>query len=60
LYDLVLKGGRVVDPAGGLDGVLDVAIEHGRIARLAAGIAPAEAAAASWTRGSSRTASAPT
>ena len=42
MYDLVLKGGRVVDPSSGLDGVLDVAVENGKIARVAAGIAPAE------------------
>src|SRR5256886_6789537 len=44
MYDLVLKGGRVVDVASGLDGVLDVAIESGKIARIAAGIAAGEAA----------------
>jgi dihydroorotase len=44
MYDLVLKGGRVVDPSSGLDGVLDVAVEKGTIVRLAAGIAPSEAA----------------
>jgi dihydroorotase len=44
MYDLVLKGGRVVDPSSGVDGILDVAIESGKIARVAAGIAPAEAA----------------
>ena len=43
MYDLVLKGGRVVDPATGLDGVMDVAIEKGVVARVAPGIAPAEA-----------------
>jgi dihydroorotase len=43
MYDLVLKGGRVVDPASGLDGVLDVAVENGKIALVAAGIAPTEA-----------------
>jgi dihydroorotase len=43
MYDLVLKGGRVVDPSSGVDGVLDVAVENGKIARVAAGIAPAEA-----------------
>ena len=43
MYDLVLKGGRVVDPSSGFDGVLDVAVENGKIARVAAGIAPAEA-----------------
>jgi dihydroorotase len=44
MYDLVLKGGRVVDPSSALDGVLDVAVENGTIARVAAGIAPTEAA----------------
>jgi len=44
MYDLVLKGGRVVDPSSGFDGVLDIAVENGAIARVAAGIAPAEAA----------------
>ncbi|HEY7711562.1 MAG TPA: amidohydrolase/deacetylase family metallohydrolase [Candidatus Entotheonella sp.] len=33
-YDLVLQGGRVIDPAQGVDGVLDVAIDHGRIAAI--------------------------
>jgi dihydroorotase len=40
-FDLVLKGGRVVDPASGLDAVRDVGIRAGRIAavepKLAAG-----------------------
>jgi len=31
---LVLKGGRVVDPANGRDGEFDVLIENGRIARI--------------------------
>src|SRR5438093_11551910 len=44
MYDLVLKGGRVVDVASGLDGVLDVAIESGKIARIASGSGPGEAA----------------
>jgi dihydroorotase len=44
MYDLVLKGGRVVDPSSGLDGVLDVAVENGKIVRVAAGIAPTETA----------------
>jgi len=37
MYDLLLKGGTVVDAASGHDGVLDVAIENGKIARIAAG-----------------------
>ncbi len=31
---LILKGGRVVDPASGIDGMLDVLIDDGRIARV--------------------------
>jgi dihydroorotase len=34
-YDLVLRGGRVIDPAQGLDGVRDVAVSAGRIAAIA-------------------------
>ena len=44
MYDLVLKGGTVVDPSSGLDGVLDVAVDKGLIARIAPGIPPSEAA----------------
>ena len=32
--DLVLQGGRVIDPAQGIDGVMDVAISGGKIAAL--------------------------
>jgi dihydroorotase len=42
-YDLLLKGGHVIDPANGIDTTMDVAIQDGRIARVAAGIPPAEA-----------------
>jgi dihydroorotase len=40
---LLLKGGRVVDPAGGRDGEFDVLIEDGRIARIAKSL-PADGA----------------
>jgi dihydroorotase len=43
MYDLLLKGGRVVDPSTKIDGVQDVAVENGKIARVAAGIPAAEA-----------------
>jgi len=43
MYDLVLKGGNVIDPAQNLRGALDVAVENGKIARVAANIPPAEA-----------------
>jgi dihydroorotase len=38
-YDLIIKGGRVIDPSVGLDGIRDVAIAAGRIAAVEAGIA---------------------
>jgi dihydroorotase len=42
-YDLLLKGGHVVDPRNGLSAVRDVAIADGRIAAVLPGIDPAEA-----------------
>ncbi|HZQ38790.1 MAG TPA: amidohydrolase/deacetylase family metallohydrolase, partial [Dehalococcoidia bacterium] len=43
MYDLLLKGGHVVDPAQKLDGRYDLAVENGRIAAVAPAIADAEA-----------------
>ena len=43
MYDLLLKGGTVVDPSTGLNGVQDIAIEQGKIARIGAQIASTEA-----------------
>src|ERR1700693_4354644 len=40
-YDLILKDGHVIDPANGIDGVMDVAIAHGRIAAVAKGLSGA-------------------
>src|SRR5215469_6464843 len=37
-YDLLIKGGRVIDPSRKLDAVRDVAIADGRIAAVGAGI----------------------
>jgi dihydroorotase len=34
-FDLIVRGGRVIDPASGLDGVLDVAVNAGTIAQVA-------------------------
>ena len=34
-YDLVLRGGRLIDPAQGLDGAYDVAIRRGKVAAVA-------------------------
>ncbi|HSU06847.1 MAG TPA: amidohydrolase/deacetylase family metallohydrolase, partial [Acetobacteraceae bacterium] len=36
MYDLVLKGGRVIDPAQGLDAICDVAFANGKVAALGA------------------------
>lgn len=38
-FDLVIEGGRVIDPATGLDGVQDVAIRDGKIAAIGEGLA---------------------
>src|SRR5215471_10663595 len=43
MYDLLLKGGTVIDPAQDLRGALDVAVDNGKIARVAANIAVTEA-----------------
>src|SRR5262245_19264961 len=43
MYDLLLKGGTVVDQSAGLDGVYDIAVERGAIARIAPDIPAAEA-----------------
>ena len=34
-YDLLLKGGHVLDPGQGLDGVMDIAVSGGKIAAIA-------------------------
>ncbi len=43
MYDLVLKGGRVLDPSTKTDGPSDVAVQDGKIARIAPAIPAAEA-----------------
>jgi dihydroorotase len=37
-YDLLLRGGHVIDPASGLDGPADVAIAEGKITAVGAGL----------------------
>lgn len=37
-YDLLLRGGRVIDAKNNIDAVMDVAIKNGRIARVAPGL----------------------
>ncbi|MEX2263593.1 MAG: amidohydrolase/deacetylase family metallohydrolase [Bryobacteraceae bacterium] len=43
VYDLLVKGGRVVDPSQNLSAERDIGITGDRVARVAAGIAPGEA-----------------
>jgi dihydroorotase len=50
-YDLLIAGGRVVDPGLGLASVADVAITNGVIARVAPGIPRAEASQVFDARG---------
>ncbi|MEZ5396017.1 MAG: hypothetical protein R2724_24830 [Bryobacterales bacterium] len=42
-YDMVLKGGRVIDPANDVDGMFDVAVAGGKIAKVAKDIPAADA-----------------
>ncbi|WP_149535938.1 amidohydrolase/deacetylase family metallohydrolase [Siccirubricoccus phaeus] len=34
-FDILLRGGRVIDPAQGLDGIMDIGVKAGRIAAIA-------------------------
>ena len=43
MYDLLLKGGTVLDPAQDMRGALDVAVQDGKIASVAANIPASEA-----------------
>jgi adenine deaminase len=38
-FDLIVRGGRVIDPASGIDGAHDVAVKDGTIAQVAPRIA---------------------
>ncbi len=41
MTDLLLKGGRVIDPSQSIDAVMDVAVQDGAISQVAPGIRPA-------------------
>ena len=43
MYDLVIKGGRVIDPSQKIDGTMDVAVRGGKIAGVMPDIPPGEA-----------------
>ena len=38
MFDMLIRGARLVDPVNRLDGLFDIAVEDGRIARVAPGI----------------------
>jgi len=42
-FDLLLRGGRVIDPASGIDGMKDIAIRNGKIAAVQSDILPTSA-----------------
>ena len=53
-YDLLIKGGHVLDPGQNLDGVLDIAVTDGKIAAIQPDIAPAEAVRTIRVKGENR------
>jgi dihydroorotase len=53
-YDLVVKGGHVLDPGQGLDGRLDIGITNGRIAAIQPDIPAADAGRTIEVRGDNR------
>src|SRR5262245_39227475 len=42
LYDLLLKGGHVIDPKNQISGIMDVAIADGKVARVASSISASQ------------------
>ena len=53
-YDLLLKGGHVLDPGQGLDAHLDIAVSGGKIAAIAPDIPAQDAARVLELRGAGR------
>ena len=42
-HDLMIRGGHVIDPANGLDAMLDIGIRNGRISAIEPSIDPERA-----------------
>ena len=42
-YDLILRGGRVIDPSQKLDAIADIAFAGGKVARVGPQLQPAPA-----------------
>ena len=38
MHDLVLKGGRIIDPAQGIDRIADIAFADGKVAAIGDGL----------------------
>ena len=53
-YDLLIKGGHVLDPGQGLDGQLDIAVTDGKIAAVQADIPASEARRLVQVKGDNR------
>ena len=53
-YDLLVKGGHVLDPGQGLDGRMDIGITGGKIAAIQAEIPASEARRVVQVKGDSR------
>jgi dihydroorotase len=53
-YDLLIKGGHVLDPGQGLDGQLDIAVTDGKIAAVQADLPASEARRVVQVKGGSR------
>jgi dihydroorotase len=53
-YDVVIKGGHVLDPGQGLDGQMDIGVSGGRIAAIQKDIPVSEAARVVEVRGANR------
>ena len=51
MYDLLIKGGTVIDPAQGINGLNDVAVTDGKVARVAPNIGAEEATQVVEVRG---------
>jgi dihydroorotase len=43
LYDIVVKGGHVIDPKNGIDQVIDIAVKQGKIVKVEKNINGADA-----------------
>jgi dihydroorotase len=53
-FDLLIKGGQVLDPGSGLDGQLDIGISGGRIAEIGPGLPAEQAQRVVEVRGANR------